>query len=432
MSAAAALELEVPVVIRTFLLSILGCIAALGAPPVAASECHGPVGKNETLWPIALRLRPDPSIGPHRMMLALLKANPEAFTHHNVNTLEAGVTLCVGPEDPAGFDDAAAIAEIARQNQEWRTGRMRRGAGSDEPVSAPPAPAGVDEAALVLPAGIVAGLESRLAEVEGRIGDPESGPVPEQVERALARLETRVAGIEERLEALAARVETMVGAGDPEAMEPMPTPAPASPEAMEPMPTPAPASREAMEPMPTPAPVSSEAMEPMPTPAPVSSEAMEPMPTPAPTSPEAMEPMPTPAPASPEAMEPMPTPAPASPEAMEPMPTPAPASPEAMEPMPTPAPVSSEAMEPMPTPAPASPEAMEPMPTPAPASPEAMEPMPTPAPASPEAMEPMPTPAPASAGATAGEPASVETLTTESISARIDAWRERVRELRKR
>ena len=229
MSAAAALELEVLVVIRTFLLSSLGCIAVLGAPPVAASECHGPVGKNETLWPIALRLRPDPSIGPHRMMLALLRANPEAFTHHNVNTLEAGVTLCVGPEDLAGLDDAAAIAEIARQNQEWRTGRMRPGAGSDDPVSTPPAPAGADGAAVVRPAGIVAGFEPRLARIEGLIGELESRPDPEEVERALARLEMRVAGIEERLGVLAARVETMVRTGDPEAMEPMPTPAPTSP-----------------------------------------------------------------------------------------------------------------------------------------------------------------------------------------------------------
>ena len=312
--------------IRTFLLAFLGSIAVLGPPRVAALECHGPVGQSETLWPIALRLQLDPSITPHRMMLALLKANPEAFTHHNVNTLETGATLCLGPEDLVGLDDDAAIEEVRRQNQEWKSGRMRPGARSDDPVSTPPAPAGVDEATVVLPAGIIAGLESRLAEVEGWIGDPESRPDPEQVQRVLALLEMRVARIEERLGVLAARIGTMVGTGDHEAMEPMPTPAPASHEAMEPMPTPAPASHEAMEPMPTPAPASTEAMEPMPTPAPASHEAMEPMPTPAPASHEAMEPMPTPAPASHEAMEPMPTPAPASHEAMEPMPTPAPAS----------------------------------------------------------------------------------------------------------
>ena len=44
-------------------------------------------------------------------------------------------------------------------------------------------------------------------------------------------------------------------------------------------------------------------------------------------------------------------------------------------------------------------------------------------------MEPMPTPAPATGDAAAEERDSVETLTTESVSARIAEWRERVREL---
>ena len=55
--------------------------------------------------------------------------------------------------------------------------------------------------------------------------------------------------------------------------------------------------------------------------------------------------------------------------------------------------------------------------------------MPTPAPQSQEAMEPMPTPAPTTGDAAAEERDSVETLTTESVSARIAEWRERVREL---
>jgi len=335
LKAAAALEIEIPIVIRSPVFArvalsmtsrwswvgpplwfAFACLAVLGAPPAAAVECHGPVGKNETLWPIALRLRPDPSISPQRMMLALLKANPDAFSRHNVNTLESGATLCFGPEDTIGLDDEAAIAEVRRQNQEWKSGRTRSGAGLDDPVYTPPASGGGEEAAALRPAGILAGIEARLARIEGLIGELQPRPDPEGVVRALASLDMRVARIEDRLGVLAAQVETMIRSGEHEAMEPMPTPAPASHEAMEPMPTPAPASHEAMEPMPTPAPASHEAMEPMPTPAPASHEAMEPMPTPAPASHEAMEPMPTPAPASHEAMEPMPTPAPASHEAL--------------------------------------------------------------------------------------------------------------------
>ncbi len=258
-----------PVVLRTLLLAS-ACLAALGVPAAAALECHGPVGKNETLWPIALRLRPSPSISPQRTMLALLEANPEAFSHYNVNTLETGVTLCLGPEDLVGLDDAAAIAEVRRQNQEWKAGRMRPGAVPEDPPSVPSAPAGGDEAATLRSAEIMAGLGARLARIEGLIGSVESRPGPEpgleRVERTLARLETRLARIEDRLQVLAAPDETVNRSDEHEAMEPMPTPAPQSDghEAMEPMPTPAPQSdgHEAMEPMPTPAPQSDEAQEP--------------------------------------------------------------------------------------------------------------------------------------------------------------------------
>ena len=343
--------------IRNSLLAIV-CLAVLGAPVASASECHGPVGRNETLWPIALRLRPDPSISPQRTMLALLEANPEAFRHANVNALNAGSTLCLGPGDLFDLDEEAAIAEVGRHNREWKSGRAQAGGASHAPADAVPGARAGEEPAASLPADDVAELELRLAHLEVRIGDLESGPGPERIAHAMASLEMRVARIEDRIRVLAAMIEEESEAPEHQAMEPMPTPAPqAHDEAMEPMPTPP-----TMEPMPTPAPQAHEAMEPMPTPAPQAHEAMEPMPTPAPQAHEAMEPMPTPAPQAHEAMEPMPTPAPQAHEAMEPMPTPAPQAHEAMEPMPTPAPQAHEAMEPMPTPAPQAHEAMEPMP----------------------------------------------------------------------
>ena len=198
----------------------VACLAVLGVPPVAAAECLGPVGKNETLWPIALRLRPDPSISPQRMILALLKANPEAFSRHNVNTLETGATLCFGPEDPIGLDDEAAIAEVRLQNREWKSGRMRPGAGSDDPVHTPSASGGGEEAAATPPAGILAGIEARLARMQGLIGELQSRPDPEGVGRVLASLDMRVARIEDRLGVLAAQVEAMIRSGEHEAMEP--------------------------------------------------------------------------------------------------------------------------------------------------------------------------------------------------------------------
>ena len=366
--------------------SVLGivCLGVLGAPLAAASECYGPVGNSETLWPIALRLRPDPSISPQRMMLALLEANPEAFSRANVNALNAGSTLCFGPGELIGLDEEAAIAVVGRHNREWRSGSEELGAGSNESMPAASGPAGGEEGepAVVRVPDAVAAFDSRLAQLERRIGDLEAEPDldPDRIERALALLEMRVVRIEDQVRLLSGWIEAQGTAAGQQAMEPMPTPAPQGDEAMEPMPTPAPQGDEAMEPMPTPAPQGDEAMEPMPTPGPQGDEAMEPMPTPAPQSDEAMEPMPTPAPQGDEAMEPMPTPAPQGDEAMEPMPTPAPQGDEAMEPMPTPAPTTRESTDPEPA-------------------------------------------------AATEERDSDETLTTESVSARIAAWRERVRKL---
>ena len=348
--------------IRSSVLAFL-CLAVVGTPLVAAAECYGPVGRDDSLWLIALRLRPDASISPQRMMLALLEANPGAFRRNNINALNAGSTVCLGPPDSIGTDEQAAVAEVHRQNQEWKSGAAPAGSGSRVRAPEPnEATAGGEEPARpnrtvatetfeAAPARspvrdrepygevridrALAAFESRLSQMEHRLEHPGPGyrrADATLVEEDLARLAARVARIEEQIRELAPLLETVDDdAVESEAMEPMPTPAPQSHAAMEPMPTPAPRSHAAMEPMPTPAPRSHAAMEPMPTPAPQSHAAMEPMPTPAPQSHAAMEPMPTPAPQSHAAMEPMPTPAPQPREPEGPEPEPSPEDPDFIE-----------------------------------------------------------------------------------------------------
>lgn len=102
--------------------------AATTPPSPAAGATYGPVRRNETLWPLASRLRPDDSVSVHRMMLALLEANPEAFYLRNINALSAGVTLRIPTRDEIDPGDRAAVAEVKRQNlawQEYREGRRR-------------------------------------------------------------------------------------------------------------------------------------------------------------------------------------------------------------------------------------------------------------------------------------------------------------------
>ena len=120
--------------------------AAVESRPAAAAT-YGPVRRNETLWPLASRLRPDDSVSVHHMMLALLEANPEAFYIRNINALSAGVTLRIPARDEIGPGDrAAAVAEVKRQNlawQEYREGRRRASttARAEPAATRAPAPA---------------------------------------------------------------------------------------------------------------------------------------------------------------------------------------------------------------------------------------------------------------------------------------------------
>jgi pilus assembly protein FimV len=51
------------------------------------------VRSNDTLWEIALRARPDSSVSVHQSMMALYRANPEAFINGNINRLRRGQVL---------------------------------------------------------------------------------------------------------------------------------------------------------------------------------------------------------------------------------------------------------------------------------------------------------------------------------------------------
>jgi pilus assembly protein FimV len=85
---------------------------------------YGPVRRNQTLWDIAKRVRPDSEISMQQMMIALLRANPEAFTDNNINNLRADTTLQIpGRDEILALDKAAASREANRQYTEWQQSR---------------------------------------------------------------------------------------------------------------------------------------------------------------------------------------------------------------------------------------------------------------------------------------------------------------------
>lgn len=93
-------------------------VAPTAAPAVST---YGPVTASDTLWKIANRVRPDSSVSVNQVMIALLRANPEAFIGGDINRLRRGSVLRV-PElaQIAAVDPAEANREVRVQLERWR------------------------------------------------------------------------------------------------------------------------------------------------------------------------------------------------------------------------------------------------------------------------------------------------------------------------
>ncbi len=115
-------------------------VAGVGAPPprrgaVRRAGTPQPAGvargtirttRNDTLWGIARRVRPDNRVSIEQMMLALLDANPQAFYDHNINRLKAGYVLRVPDVSQVlGIDPRGALAQVHNQNLLWERYRRR-------------------------------------------------------------------------------------------------------------------------------------------------------------------------------------------------------------------------------------------------------------------------------------------------------------------
>ncbi|MCF6236447.1 MAG: hypothetical protein L3J70_08795 [Gammaproteobacteria bacterium] len=85
------------------------------------SISYGATERHDTLWKIALEMRPDSSVSVFQAMMALLKANPESFYKNNINSLKAGYILRI--DDVARFtaiNKKQASEEYTIQSQQWQ------------------------------------------------------------------------------------------------------------------------------------------------------------------------------------------------------------------------------------------------------------------------------------------------------------------------
>lgn len=108
--------------------SAAGVAAGTVLPGPAASgqvtgERFGPVASGQTLSQIASSLRPG-DVGLNQMMVALLRANPEAFIDGNINQLKRGAILRIpGASELTSLSAAEAAAIVREQTESWQQER---------------------------------------------------------------------------------------------------------------------------------------------------------------------------------------------------------------------------------------------------------------------------------------------------------------------
>jgi pilus assembly protein FimV len=98
------------------------------------------VDKGDTLWGLAAPLARRAGVSTAQALVALWRANPDAFTGGNMNALRAGAILRLPDSSVlAGLSSAEALAAMAEQNELWQRYRGARAAAPTPAVAALPA-----------------------------------------------------------------------------------------------------------------------------------------------------------------------------------------------------------------------------------------------------------------------------------------------------
>jgi len=105
-----------------FKIRLLALITLLINTNIAISKTYGPIKANERLWNIAATIRPDKSISRIQALLAILKANPQAFYKScNINSLKSNQTLIIPSRaEMLVLTVREASKEFVRQNKAWK------------------------------------------------------------------------------------------------------------------------------------------------------------------------------------------------------------------------------------------------------------------------------------------------------------------------
>jgi pilus assembly protein FimV len=124
----------------------LAAVVTQPAGADAAPQSYN-VKRGDTLGEIARANLADPAISAEQMMVAMLRANPQAFVQDNINNLKSGYVLRIpAPAEVESVSRAEALAEVSRQTALWREYRARLAAAAPAPLASVPIPAGSEPA----------------------------------------------------------------------------------------------------------------------------------------------------------------------------------------------------------------------------------------------------------------------------------------------
>ncbi len=166
------------------------------------------VARNDTLWGIASRARPQ-GVSIQRMMVAIHRDNPAAFIRGNINLLKAGEVLRIPvAADIAGLSQDDAANTVSEHNRDWHSGSTPAPEPAAPQAMAPAAPGAADEEAYLRLAGDseADAAGSSAAGGTGEIGTGGSTEQLVQTQESLSAAELANAELKARVEALEEQV----------------------------------------------------------------------------------------------------------------------------------------------------------------------------------------------------------------------------------
>lgn len=181
-----------------------------------SGEEYGMTGPGDTLWAIAMDVRPNDNVSVQQMMLALKRANPDAFINNNINLLKAGYVLRIPDEREIREESfQSAVAKVQAENDAFASYRggesvAQMDASPRRPSSTSSGRSSSQDGELRLlasdggsggdRAGQGGGNSARVGELEDQLSVAEEDL--DRARRANSELNSRLSDLEEQLETL--------------------------------------------------------------------------------------------------------------------------------------------------------------------------------------------------------------------------------------